>query len=115
MELETIMFNEIRGEGTEDKSGVWGSTRSLSSSYWVQAADNSQPPNLGQASRPKASGPYLTAKAKDCLIWELPSKSNIPGYSVPLPGPETAQSGLEWPGLPACRRSHGLANSQLGG
>lgn len=38
--------------------------------------------------------PYLSAKAKNCPIWELPSKSNIPGLSVPLPTPEPAQSGL---------------------
>lgn len=43
MELETNMFNEVRGEGTEDKSGVRDSIDSLGSFYWVQAVASSQP------------------------------------------------------------------------
>lgn len=47
MELAIIVFNEIRGEGTEDKSGDWDSIRSLGSFFWVLAAANSQPCDLG--------------------------------------------------------------------
>lgn len=47
--------------------------------------------------------PYLSARAKACLIWELlPSKNNIPGYSVPLPTPRRHRAA--WP--PSCRRWH---------
>lgn len=47
MQFEIIVFNEIRGEGTEDKNGGWDSIRSLGSFFWVQAAANSQPCDLG--------------------------------------------------------------------
>lgn len=47
MELETDMLNDIRGEGTEDQSAVRESICSLGSFYCVQAADTSQPCDLG--------------------------------------------------------------------
>lgn len=43
------MFNEISGEGTEHKSGVWDSVCSLGSSYWVRLLITTNHVTLGKS------------------------------------------------------------------